>query len=272
MPFAPTRDVTTYYEEQGSGPAVLLIHGHAADRRLWERQAPALARAGYRAVCYEVRGHGRSSIPLSGYTWEDYSADLKALLDQLAVARAHLVGLSMGGGIALQFAVEHPHRVLSLALIDSALPGFGYSQEMESAIEELRDAVRREGPRQAFERIWLAQPMFDGVRRFPERFAHLREMALSFPAADYLEDTEYAAPERQLVDRLGEVTAPTLVMVGELDVPDFQLNADILAENISGAEKRVVPDSGHLPPLEQPEQVNHILLDFLARSDSPATD
>jgi len=266
MTFAPTRDVTTYYEEQGSGPAVVLIHGHAADRRLWERQAPALARAGYRALCYDVRGHGRSSIPLSGYTWEDYSADLKALLDQLAVARAHVVGLSMGGGIALQFAVEHPGRVLSLALIDSALPGFGYSEEMESAIEELRDAVRREGVRQAFERVWLAQPMFDGVRRFPERFARFREMALSYPAADYLEDTEYAPPERQLVERLGEVSAPTLVMVGELDIPDFQLIADILAENIPGAEKQVVPDAGHLPPMEQPEQVNRLLVDFLGKA------
>src|SRR3972149_4535268 len=167
MPFAPTRDVTTYYEEQGSGPAVLLIHGHAADPRPWERQAPGLARAGYRALCYDVRGHGRSSIPLTGYTWEDYSADLKALLDQLAVASAHLVGLSMGGGIALQFALEHPRRVLSLVLVDSALPGFGYSEEMESAIEELRDAVRLEGPRQAFERIWLAQPMFYRGRCFP---------------------------------------------------------------------------------------------------------
>lgn len=272
MTFAPTRDVSTYYEERGSGPAVLLIHGHAADRRLWERQAPALARAGYRAVCYDVRGHGRSSIPLSGYTWEEYSADLRALLDTLGIARAHLVGLSMGGGIALQFAVEHSARVLSLVLIDSALPGFGYSEEMESAIEELRDAVRREGVLQAFERIWLAQPMFDGVRRFPEHFARLREMALSYPAADYLEDTEYTPPERQLVERLGEVSVPTLVLVGELDVPDFQLIADVLAENIAGAEKQVVADAGHVPPLEQPEQVNRLLVEFLGRSDSTATD
>ncbi len=268
MPFAPTRDVTTYYEEQGSGPAVILIHGHGADRRLWEHQAPALARAGYRAIRYDVRGHGRSSIPLSGYTWEEYSADLKALLDQLAIARAHLVGLSMGGGIALQFALDHRSRVLSLVLVDSALPGFGYSKEMESAVEELRQAVRREGPRKAFERLWLAHPMFDGIRRFPERFALLREMALSYPAADYLEDAEYAPPERQFVDRLSEVSAPTLVVVGELDIPDFQLIADVLAENIPGAEKRVVPDTGHVPPLEQPEQMNRLLLDFLAKGPS----
>ena len=263
MPFAPTRDVTTYYEEQGSGPAVVLIHGHGADRRLWDRQEPALAHAGYRVVRYDVRGHGHSSIPQTGYTWENYAADLKALLDQISVARAHLVGLSMGGSIALRFALDHPGRVLSLVLMGSALPGFGYSKEMESTIEELREAVRREGPRKAFERLWLTHPMFDGIRRFPERFALLREMALSFPAADYLEDTDYPAPNRQLVERLGEVSAPTLVIVGELDVPDFQLIADVLAENIPGAEKLVVPDTGHVPPLEQPEQVNRLLLDFL---------
>jgi 3-oxoadipate enol-lactonase len=271
MTFAPTRDVTTYYEEQGSGPAVILIHGHGADRRIWGRQAPALVRAGYRVLRYDVRGHGRSSIPQSGYTWDDYSADLKALVDQLAVPRAHVVGLSMGGGIALQFALDHPPRVLSLTLIDSSLPGFGYSGEMESTIEELRDAVRREGPRKAFERLWLPHPMFDGVRRFPDRFAFLREIVLAYPAADYLDDTPYVTPQHQAIDRLGDVSVPTLVMVGELDIPDFQLIAEVLAENIPGAEKRVVPDAGHLPPLEQPDEVNRLLV-FFGRSGSVATE
>jgi 3-oxoadipate enol-lactonase len=262
MPTAPTNGVTTYYEDQDSGPPVVLIHGHSVDLRMWDPQVDALTTTGYRFIRYDTRGHGRSDAPDTGYTPEDYSADLRDLLEGLAVDRAHLVGLSMGGSIAMQSALDEPQRVGSLTLIDSALPGFGYSPEFESAIQELQEAVRREGPRPAFERLWLPHPLFDGLRRFPDRFAALREMVLSFPAKDYLLEAE-PPPERQLVDRLGEVSAPTLVMVGELDLPDFQIIAEVLAANIPGARRAVIADAGHVCTMERPEAVNEALLAFL---------
>ena len=149
MPFATTGDILTYYEDEGpDSPSahrdtpVVLIHGHSADLRLWEPQAPALLGAGWRVVRYDVRGHGRSSVPATGYSWEHYLADLRGLLDHLRVERAHLAGISMGGAIALQFALEEPGRVASLALLDSALPGFAYSPQFEDDIERLRQAMR----------------------------------------------------------------------------------------------------------------------------------
>jgi pimeloyl-ACP methyl ester carboxylesterase len=279
MPFATTGDILTHYEDESPEPPlarretpVVLIHGHSADLRLWEPQAPALLGAGWRVVRYDVRGHGRSSVPATGYSWEHYLADLRALLDHLRVERAHLAGISMGGAIALQLALEEPGRVASLTLLDSALPGFAYSPEFEGDVERLREAVRAEGSRAALERHWLTHPMFDGVRRRPEAFAALRRMVLDYPAADYLDEAEYAQtggrlaapPERSAIERLQEVQAPALVVVGERDLPDFRIIADILAENLPRARKLVVPDAGHLPSLERPEEVNPALLSFLA--------
>src|SRR3990172_12329088 len=155
MPHTYTNGIVTFYEDAGDGPVVVLIHGHSLDLRMWQYQVPALVNAGFRVVRHDVRGHGRSLIAPSGYTWENYSADLRDLLDRLNVERpttetlhvpaVHLVGLSMGGGVALQFTLDNPQRVISLTLVDSALPGYAYSEEMSKAIQELVHAVPTEG-------------------------------------------------------------------------------------------------------------------------------
>ncbi len=277
MPFVTTGDIETYYEDESRGPPsarpetpVILIHGHSADLRLWEPQIDPLLDAGHRVVRYDVRGHGRSSSPPTGYGWQHYVGDLRGLLDHLSIGRAHLAGISMGGGIALQFALEAPGRVASLALLDSSLPGFSYSPEFEEDIERLRDAVRAEGPRAAMARLWLTHCLFDGVRRHPERFAALERMVLDYPAADYLDEAEYPPPEPPPIERLHEIRAPALVVVGERDLPDFLIIADILAENLSRARKVVVADAGHLPNLERPEEVNAALRSFLSTVEGEA--
>ena len=263
MPYAQTNRIDTFYEDSGQGPAVVLIHGHSVDLRMWQYQAPALTDAGYRVVRYDVRGHGRSTVPAEGYTWENYSADLAGLAGSLSLEAAHLVGISMGGGIALQFALDSPHRVLSLTLVDAALPGFTYSEEFTSRIEELVQAVQTEGPRSAFERLWLAHPFFDGLRRHPERFAFLREMALSYPAADYREGAVPPGYAPTVVDRLAQIAAPALILVGEQDIPDFRLIADLLAVNLPNARQLVLPGCGHVPPLEDTDAFNEALIAFL---------
>ncbi|MDO8615735.1 MAG: alpha/beta hydrolase [Dehalococcoidia bacterium] len=274
MPHTYTNDIVTFYEDAGEGPVVVLIHGHSVDLRMWRQQTPGLLQAGYRVVCYDVRGHGRSMVAPGGYTWQSYAADLRDLLDRLNVERppqadlsvgaVHLVGLSMGGGIALQFALDCPERVLSLTLVDSALPGFTYGEEISGRIQELVQAVRAEGVQAAFERLWLTHPMFDGVRRRPESFALLREMVSGFQAPEYREDVSTAGYEQPAIaERLGEIAAPALVVAGENDVQDFRLIAEILAANLKNARLAVMPGCHHLPPLEDPEAFNDLLLRFL---------
>ncbi len=266
MPHVSTNDITTFYEATGRGPPVVLIHGHSLNLRMWDAQVAPLVDAGYRVVRYDVRGHGQSEGPASGYTWQNYSLDLRNLLDRLHIdAPAHLVGLSMGGGIALQFAVDHPQRVASLVLVDSTVPGFDYSPEYTQAVEELVQAVRTEGPRPALERVWLTHPLLEGIRRFPERFQFVKSMVLAYSARDYLDETVYPQPQWQVTDRLSEVRAPTLVLVGEQDLPDFRFIAEILAANISTARQEVIADAGHMLNLEQPEVFNDTLLRFLGK-------
>ena len=269
MPHTYTNGIVTSYEDDGDGEPVVLIHGHSLDKRMWGYQVPALVEAGFRAVRHDVRGHGRTMVPPKGYTWENYATDLAELLDHLNVERAHVVGLSMGGGIALQFALDYPERVLSLTLVDSALPGFGYSDAIGNTIQALRAAVEAEGVWPAFQRLWLTHPLFDGVRARPEAYALVEEMVRGFQAPEYVrrggEAAEpEAAPAPPIIDRLGEISARTLVVVGENDIDDFRLIAEILAGTIPGARQVVLPGCGHMVPMEDPDAFNRLLLDFLS--------
>lgn len=274
MPHAYTNGIVTFYEDTGDGEPVVLIHGHSLDSRMWAYQAPALVDAGFRAIRYDVRGHGRSMVPPEGYTWPDYARDLAELLDKVNVERpaagplgepaAHLVGLSMGGGIALQFALEYPQRVLSLSLVDSALPGFGYSAEFAGQMEALRQVAQREGL-EAFTEAWLAHPLFAGLRRRPAAWALAQEIVRGFQAPEWrgLVNTVEADEQPDLAGRLGDVGVRTLVVAGENDVDDFRLIAEILAAAIPGARLEVIPGCGHVPPMEDPDAFNRVLIGFL---------
>lgn len=280
MPHTYTNGIVTFYEDAsppgpGPFPAVVLIHGHSVDLRMWQYQVPALLEAGFRAVRYDVRGHGRSMAPPDGYTWENYAADLGDLLDRINVDRpaveglaldaVHVVGLSMGGGIALQFALDFPKRVLSLTLVDPALPGFTYSEDFSDRIQALVQAVQAEGVWPAFRDHWLNHPLFDGLRSRPEAYALLEEMVRGFQAPEYrgLPTAPEGYRQPQIAERLAEIAAPTLVVAGEDDLPDFRLIADLLAENIPGARQVLLPGCGHVPPMEDPDAFNAALIGFL---------
>lgn len=271
MPTVHVNGIDVFFEDTGGeGTPVVLIHGHSVDLRMWPAQVLALREAGYSVIRYDVRGHGRSSVPNEGYTWPVYARDLLAFLDALDIGAAHLVGFSMGGGIALEFALDHPDRVLSLTLIDATVPGFAYSDEFVSRIEELVEAVRREGWRNAAERLWLTHPMFNGLRRHPAAFEIVRDIVLRFPALDYLIDQpEPEGPEA--IDRLAALRVPVLVVVGAEDLEDFRLAAQVAAANAPRAKLAVIPGSGHLTPLERPAELNALLLDFLADPEAAVT-
>ena len=228
-------------------------------------------------VRYDIRGHGRSMIAPDGYTYENYSADLRDLLDRLNVERpvteslnvgaVHLVGLSMGGGVVLQFALDNPDRVLSLTLVDSALPGFTYGDETTAHIQSFMAAVQADGPRSAIDKVWLQHPFFDGVRRDPKLYEAVRAILLDFQAPDMRDGARPTDYRPDLASRLSEVRAPTLVIAGENDIPDFRLIADVLAENIPDARQAIIADCWHLPPNEKPEELNRLLMDFLRDPD-----
>ena len=256
--FVPTNGIQTYYEDTGQGEPVVFIHGFSLDHRMWQGQMEFAKQ--YRVVCYDVRGHGRSAAELP-WTAGDQVADLLAVLDQLRIQRAHLVGLSMGGGIAVNFALAHPERVKSLVLAAPGIEGFFFSPENIQRWLALMEICRAQGTEGCRAKM-LDEPVFDGVRHRAGLFAEIKKILQDFPTKTLTNPyTPPAAPTP--LERLPEIHAPTLVMIGALEQADMRAIADIAAQRIPGARKKVFENAGHLLNMEQPAEFNAALGAFL---------
>jgi 3-oxoadipate enol-lactonase len=246
-----------YYESRGKGPAVVLIHGGLNDSRLWEEQMKPLSKH-FRVVRYDMRGFGRSNAERVEFS---PTADLRALLNFLKIERATLVGLSLGGIVAADFALEHPEQVERLVFVDSGLRGAGLPPD-EKAVAARR-AAASEGLEKYFE-VFLQSDMLAGLRTKPRaREAMRRMMVENYKANAYISAGYPQSPEPPTARRLGQIKAPTLVVVGALDGQNLQTIADTLTQGIPGARKVVIDGASHHPPVETPQEFNRVLLDFL---------
>lgn len=255
---APTNGIETYYQESGQGEAIVFIHGFSLDHRMWRDQG-GFANS-YRVITYDVRGHGRSSAE-PPWTAADQVADLVALLDYLKIQRAHLVGLSMGGGIAVNFALAHPERVKSLVLAAAVVEGYMFAPEFVQRSFALLEIYRAKGI-ESFREAWLNDPIFDAIRRSPEKFEALRSILQGFPGKT-LTNPYWPPTENTALLRLDEIAVPTLVVVGELDIADMRAIANLAAARIPGARKLVIRDCGHVINMEKPEEFNAAVETFL---------
>ncbi|MCU0304805.1 MAG: alpha/beta hydrolase [Thermoanaerobaculales bacterium] len=254
-------EVTISYSDQGDGATVALLHGHTFDRRVWRPVLPALLDAGCRVVRPDLRGHGLSSRPDRGYHVSHHAGDLIALLDHLGIERAAIAGFSFGGGVALEAALTHPERVAALALISTTLPDRPFEPIFMDNLREVARTIRSAGVAAAMAGPWLSGPLF--ARSFTRPGVREATLAIvrDFPGAEFL------AAERDRVERgwtvperLAEITAPTVVMVGEHELPGFRGYADEIAAAIPGATLDIVPDRGHLLPLEAPDAVARMII------------
>ena len=262
MPLASINGIDIYHEVAGAGHPVVFVHGHALDSRMWQKQVAPLARF-YTVVRYDIRGHGRSAAPRGGYSRAHLTEEVTGLIDHLGLTRPSLVGHSLGGGIALEYALRRPDRVCTLTLLASGLEGLGSSGHLSGSVAKQRALLRKEGVSKKFLRAALTSQLFDGVRQSPEILALARQMLSGWSGASWLDDTEYPQPALRHIERLGELRVPVLVAVGERDMPGFHDAAEALTRGILVVRKSVVPEAGHLAPLEKPEAFNDILLDFL---------
>jgi 3-oxoadipate enol-lactonase len=249
------------YEMTGTGPAVVLIHGFGLDRRMWDPQAQHLA-ASFRVVRYDCRGFGASGPfdPAVPYT---HAGDLVALLDHLVLGDTVLVGLSFGGRVALQAALATPARVRGLVLLDAVLDGVPWDRESEAGLDEVTRQVRAGGV-PAGRAAWLAHPLFATARERPDLARRLAAMVAGYPGQRWLGQDPHQQIRPEPIDVLEHVAAPTLVAVGDRDVPCFREMSAVLARRIPGAQYRVVAGAGHMANLEQPAAVNELLTRFLA--------
>lgn len=247
-----------YYEMMGEGQAIVLIHGGLLDSRMWDGQFQKFA-ADYRVVRYDIRGYGKSVLSKGKYS---HVKDLHSLLKYLEIDKAHVIGLSLGGTIAIDLALEYPDQVASLILAATAPVGFGsYDDELTKQTLLIYETARNKRSDEAVE-MWLNHPVFATI---PSRSRKkIRQMIVDNLKSWILPQENLIWSSPPAAGRLSEIKASTLIMVGGQDVVDIKKAADLLENKIGVAIKIIITGTGHHINIEKPRQFNSIVLDFLS--------
>lgn len=246
------------YSEAGSGPPLVLLHGLGGSQRDWELQLPAF-RPHYRVIMPDLRGHGRSPRPRGPYRISLLAADVALLLMRLDARPAHVLGLSLGGAVALQLAIDYPELVRSLVLVN-ALPRFVTSHWRQRllALRRFLNVYLRGMDKVADE---VAARLFPLLEQAPIRAEAARRLASNDPAA--YRASLWAAARFDVSYLLDLITCPVLVVAGDRDTTLPLAPKRRLAEQLPNARFQVIANSGHATPLDQPEAFNRVVLAFL---------
>ena len=254
--------VRLFYEIQGQGDTLILIHGGFTDRRIWNEQIDELSRD-FTVIRYDLRGFGRSDFPSRPYR---PAHDLLALYDGLSIGQAALIGLSSGGEVALSFTLAYPDRVTALLLASS--PALGLPVPPEDSVRDLAisQAVSSGGADSGVV-SWLQHPALASLREKRELANQMeflvRENARSFslPFRPFLPDDPPPS------ERLGEIRVPTVIVWGDRDTETIQRNSAVTAERIPGSRTVIMRGAGHMVSLERPGEFNRVVRDLMQRAD-----
>jgi 3-oxoadipate enol-lactonase len=261
MPSIRTRDIDTYCATAGSGEPLLFIHGLGSTADSWVLQVPAFADA-YRVITYDLRGHGRSSHPPGPYSIPQFAADAAALLESLETGPAHVVGLSLGGAVAFQLALDWPSLVRTLTVVNS-VPGL----ELRGVRDRLRWWTAL-GTRLVLGRVLsprqLGRLLAGRLFPRPEQATLRAAVEAQFARNDR---RAYNAAARALfawnvLDRVREIGCPTLIVSADHDYTPVALKAACVTR-MPNAVLEVIADSRHATPLDQPARFNSVLRRFL---------
>ena len=230
------------------GPPLLLLHPGVGDSRIWARMMPRLAER-FRVIRYDVRGYGRSAPATVPYGMLD---DLVAVLDHFDLDRVNLVGSSMGGGTAINLALADPGRVTGLVLVCPGISGYPWPDEpeLDAEYERLEAAGDYDGVLALAVREWAAAGADD------EAVAQLRS-----GVGAWSNEARYQLPDLPSFDRLGELSVPTVIMVGDLDRPALIASNELAADRIPRCRLVWMPGVDHLPPLRVPDLVTDTIFD-----------
>lgn len=257
------------YEMAGEGSTIVLIHAGIADSRMWDDQWQEFSQS-YRVVRYDARGYGMSTNPDGEFGHDE---DLQAILHEVGVERATFVAASMGGQIALNYILQHPERAEGLVLVGSSVDTTKPTEAMKEAwraVNTASEAGDIAGANEIEMQLWIDGPTrAPGVvdARVRERVSDMNSNAL----AAYNENATERDIDPPISTRLGEISVPALVIVGDLDQPMMLESADIFVRDIPNAHKAVIEGTAHLPSMERPTEFNALVLDFLHNIHNSST-
>ena len=265
--YAEIKDVRLYYEMDGKGPNLVLIHAGCADHRMWDEQFSTFTHH-YHVVRYDMRGYGKSTINTGTFSNRD---DLHDLLEALDIQQAHFVACSMGSFAVTDFALEHPEKVKSLVLVSPALSGYQYEGQPPQSVIDMIDARKAGSLEHAAElqaQIWADGPKRNSNQSNMEVHKLVRQMSLDSLTlqADIIRETAFLIEEPlnpPAIEQLEQINVPTLIIVGDLDDDSELAIAEVLTTQINDAQKAIIHGTAHLPNMEKPEEFNQIVHEFL---------
>ena len=247
-----------YYEKAGSGEPIIFLHADALDHRQWDTQAAYFSQK-YTVFSLDIRGFGKSDVPTdASYS---FSEDLLALIDALSIQKTHLVGLSLGSAIAIDFALTHADRVLSLVLADSGIAGDGFSEPFIANIRSIVSKAKNHDLAGA-KKEWLSLSIFDYSRKYPDVWKQIELMVDNTSGYRWFGANQPIDIDPPAAARLSDIHVPTLVLVGEHDIEDFQRKSKLLHEKISGSKFVIISGAGHLSNMDNPEAFNQTVQKF----------
>jgi pimeloyl-ACP methyl ester carboxylesterase len=274
MPYAMTDDgVRLYFEETGSGRPVILVHEFAGDLRSYEPQMRHFGKR-YRTIAFNARGFPPSDVPehVSSYSQACAADDILAVLDQIGERQAHIIGLSMGGFATLHFGLRHQQRALSLCI-----GGCGYGAEPDkretfrAEADVIANMIRTEGMAVFAERYACGPTRVQYQNKDPRGHAEFKAMLAEHSAVGSANTQQGVQKERPslytLVEQMKRITVPTLIITGDEDWPCLHPGI-LMKQSIQSAALAVIPNSGHAINIEEPEEYNRIVGNFLSQVES----
>jgi pimeloyl-ACP methyl ester carboxylesterase len=253
------RDIELYYEVSGEGQPLVFIHGLGSSARDWQFQVPVFCNR-YQVITFDLRGHGKSSKPAGPYSIPLFADDTAALMKHLGLGPAHVVGISLGGMVALQLALSAPAQIASLTVVNAG-PEFivrTFGQRLQ--IWQRQAIVRLLGMQKMGE--VLSQRLFPKPEQEELRAMFVERWAENDPRA--YRDAMMAIVGWSVTDQLESIRCPTLVMSAEQDYTPVSMK-EAYVVRMPHAELVVIPDSRHATPVERPDEFNAALTAFLAK-------
>ncbi len=247
-----------YYEMAGKGPNIVLLHDGMVPCSIWDEQFQWLAK-NYRVVRYDRRAYGKSSDPVASYSHID---DLNQVFTQLNIDRAIVFGMSSGGGLAIDFTLKYPDKVRGLVLVGAVVGGYGYSAHMATRGGHMIPVSER-SDQQKLVRYFVWDDPYEIYKDNVRAKERVWEWMKDYPKEDRGAGIPVKPADRTALRYLSEIKVSTLILIGEFDIPDVHAHSGVIHAGIEGSAKKIIPNSGHLIPIEQPALFNAAVLDFL---------